>query len=154
MSSSCFSPGLRMLYPTQPSTGTKAPKMRMRASMPAVCMSSVAALACSGMPRRPAAERPMPAATPFFLEFFTFMSSSCFSPGLRMLYPTQPSTGTKAPKMRMRASMPAVCMSSVAASAWSGIPARAAAESPRPRGTPFFFLWFFSCMSLNWFSPG
>ena len=57
MSSICFIPGPRMLYATQPRTGTNAPKMMMRASRPAVCMSSVAASACSGMPRRPAAER-------------------------------------------------------------------------------------------------
>jgi len=69
------------------------------------------------------------------------------------LYATQPSTGTNAPKMTMRASR-AVCMSSVAASACSGMPRRAAAERPRPRGTLFFPLAFFTCMSLSWFSPG
>ena len=71
-----------------------------------------------------------------------------------MLYATQPSTGTNAPKMRMRASRPAFCISSVAASASSGIPASAAADKPRPRGIPFLPLAFFSCMELNWFSPG
>ena len=117
-------------------------------------MSSVAASACSGMPRRAAAERPRPAATPFFFAAAFCMSSSWLRPGPRMLYATQPSTGTNAPKMMMRASRPAVCMSSVAASACSGMPARAAAESPRPRGMPFLPLAFFTCMSLSWFSPG
>ena len=56
--------------------------------------------------------------------------------------------------MMMRASSPAVCMGSVAASDCSGMPARAAAESPRPRGMPFLPLAFFTCMSLSWFSPG
>ena len=85
-----------MLYATQPSTGMNAPKMMMRASRPAVCMSSVAASACSGMPRRAAAERPRPRGTPFFpFAFFTCMSLSWFSPGCRMLYATQPSAGPK-----------------------------------------------------------
>ena len=106
------------------------------------------------MPRRPAAERPRPAAIPFFFALAFCMSSSWFRPGPRMLYATQPSTGTNAPKMMMRASRPAVCMSSVAASACSGIPASAAAERPRPRGTPFLPLAFFTCISLSWFGPG
>ena len=106
------------------------------------------------MPRRPAAESPRPVTIAFFFALDFCMSSICFIPGPRMLYATQPRTGTNAPKMMMRASSPAVCISSVAASACSGMPRSAAAESPNPRGAAFFSFKFFTCISLSWFIPG
>ena len=56
--------------------------------------------------------------------------------------------------MAMRASMSASCMASVAASAASGIPMRAAAERPPTPAARPLRLAFFSCMSLIWFRPG
>ena len=74
----------------------------------------VAASACSGMPRGGSRELG-PAATPFFFAAAFCMSSSWLRPGPRMLYATQPSTGTAAPKMMMRVEASSL-MSSVAAS--------------------------------------
>ena len=109
-------PGRGCCTPPSRAPGANAPKMAMRA-VEAGSLHRARSAASEPAPACPAGRQPR---GPQAREQHPSSSRQPFAcpragrrPGPRMLYATQPSTGTNAPKMMMRASRPAVCMSSV-----------------------------------------
>ena len=108
-------------------------------------VAASAARACEA-----AAERPRPAAAPFFLAA-AFCMSSLVETRPRMLYATQPSTGMNAEDDDARVE------ASGLHELGGGVRLLGHAEEgggrPRPAATPFFLAAAF-CMSSSWLRPG